>query len=254
MHRYLKLKAEAVAPLRFLCNKVIALWYYKGMKITLQEFADKFRSIIGDETLSVPDDFIIQGVNWVFNSLPSIPHLERAFMEHRTENLNANGHYRWKIKSKFRRVADIDYLYFYTSTGGDPCPIKVCNRDNARFYRKNGLVELKASGVPCEYTLERKDDDTYLVLDRPSNIPLIIDYIVYGYPKPVSALTDTFEVSAVVENLMVSALRRLWYMETSDYTFAQTIENYLDNKEVVEAIQMLNKGYSAELPTVLGGF
>lgn len=224
-----------------------------NMKIKVQEFVDKFRSLIGDETLSVPDDFLINGLDWVFNSLPSVPGLERAFMEHRTENLDANGHYRWKLKSKFRRVADIEYLKFFTTTGGDPCPLKVCNRSNREFYKKNGLVSLKQAGLPCEYTLEREDDETYLVLDRPSNVPIILDYIAYGYPKPVSSMEDEFEVSAVIENLMISALRRVWYMESSDYAFSQTVENYLDNKELIEAIQMLNKQYAAEAITVFGG-
>lgn len=223
------------------------------MKITVKQFANKFRALVGDETWSIPDDFIIEGINWVFNSLPMVPRLELAFAEHRTENLDANGHYRWKLKSKFRRVAGIDYLHFYTSTGGDPCRFAICNRSNSDFYAKNGLISLKIAGEPCEYTLEREDDETYLVLDRPSNIPIIIDYIVYGFPRPVKSMEDKIEVSAVVENLMISALRRVWYMEASDFAFAQSVETYLDNKEVVEAIQMLNKTYGNEMPTILGG-
>lgn len=227
------------------------LWYHKNM-ITAQDFATKFRSIVGDETLSIPDDFILNGINWALNSLPSVPMLDRAFQKHFTQNLDAKEHYRWKLGKGFRRLSDIEYLRFYTSTGGDPCPLKVCNRSNIDFYKKNGLVELKVSGTPCEYTLEREGDNTYLVLDRPSNIPIIIDYIAYGYPKPITSLQDSFEASAVIENLMISALRRLWYMETSDFAFAGAIQDYLSNVEVVEAIQMLNKNYGPEL-TVLGG-
>lgn len=222
------------------------------MKLKVAEFAKKVRSLIGDETLSVPDDLIINALNWSFNSLPSVPKLELAFAKHYTVNLDANEHYKWELGGDFRRIADILYLNFFTTTGGDPCPLKVCNRDNISFYKKNGIPELKVSGEPCEYTIEREDDATYLVLDRPSNIPIIIDYIAYGYPKPVSSMDDEFECSAVIENLMISAIRRLQYMEASDYAFAGSIQDYLDNKEVVEAIQVLNKRYGNETYTVLG--
>lgn len=222
------------------------------MKTTVGQFTDKFRSLVGDETISIPEDFVINALNWAFNSLPSVPKLDLAFAKHYTENLDANGHYTWKLGEDFRRIADILYLNFYTSTGGDPCRLPLCNRDNVSFYKKNGIIELKVAGEPCEYTIEREDDDTYLVLDRPSNVPIIIDYIAYGYPKPVSSMKDTFEVSAVIENLIISAMRRLQYMEASDYAFAGSIQDWLSNVEVVEAIQMLNKKYGAESYGILG--
>lgn len=220
---------------------------------SVEQFATTFRALVGDEMFSIPDDFIINGLNWVFNSLPSVPMLDVAFKEHRTANLDAKEHYRWQLKSKFRRISNIHYINFYTSTGGEPCRLKICNRSNRDFYKKNELVEMKVSGTPCECTIEQEGDKTYLVLDRPSNIPIIIDYEVYGYPKPVSSMTDTFEVSAVVENLMLSALRRIWYMEASDFAFAGAVQDYLSNVEVVEAIQMLNKTLDNEVGVVLGG-
>lgn len=223
------------------------------MKMQVQEFADKFRSLIGDETISVPEDFIINALNWTFNSLPNVPKLELAFAKHYTKNLDANEHYKWDLTGDFRRIADFLYLNFYTTTGGDPCPLKLCNRQPKDFYKKNGIINLKQAGLPCEYTLEREDDQTYLVLDRPSDVPVIVDYIAYGYPRPVSSMEDEFEISAVVENLAISAMRRLYYMESSDFAFAGAIGDYLDNKEVVEAIQALNKTYGNEMLPVLGG-
>lgn len=222
------------------------------MKMTVSQIADKVRSLTGDNLISITDDFIINALNWAFNSLPSVPKLELAFAKHYTETLNANGFYKWKLADEFRRVADILYLNFYTSTGGDPCPLKLCNRDNVAFFKKNGLIEKKVAGKPCEYTIEREDDNTYLVLDRPSNIPILLDYIAYGYPKPVESMEDEIEVSAVIENLIISAIRRLQYMEATDFAFAGSIQDYLDNKEVVEAIQMLNKRYGNETYTILG--
>lgn len=227
--------------------------YNKSMIITVENLAEKFRSLIGDETISVPDNFIIEALNWAFNSLPSVPKLERAFAEHYTQNLDALGHYKWRLGKRFRRIADFQYLYFYTSTGGDPCRLPLCNRAPQDFYKKNGLIELKVAGKPCEYTIERIGDDTWLVLDRPSNVPIIIDYVAYGYPKPVASMEDKIELSAVIENLILSAMRRLYYLESSDANFAGVVTDYLSNVEVVEAIQMLNKTYGSELPPVLGG-
>lgn len=222
------------------------------MITTVKKFATKYRSLAGDETISLPDAEIINALNWAFNSLPSVPKLELAFMEHCTKQLDANNHYRWELTTKFRRIADIEYLHFYTTTGGDPCRLHVCNRPNSDFYAKNGLVSLKKTGIPCEYTLEREDDQTYLVVDRPLEVPVIIDYIVYGYPQPVESMEDEFEVSSVIENLIISAMRRIQYLESSDFAFAQSITEYLDSKEILEAIQMLNKSYGNEMPVVLG--
>lgn len=221
--------------------------------MTVGQLASKIRSLAGDETMSIPDDLIINALNWAFNSLPSVPKLELAFAKHCTQTLNARGYYKWELAKDFRRVADFLYLNFFTSTGGEPCPLKLCQRGNIEFYKKNGLVSMKQAGQPCEYTLEREDDHTYLVLDRPSNVPIIVDYIVYGYPKPITSMQDTVELSAVIENLVVSAIRRLLYMEASDYAFAGAIQDYLSNVETVEAIQMLNKTYGNELLPVLGG-
>lgn len=222
------------------------------MKMTVSQIADKVRNLTGDNLISITDDFIINALNWAFNSLPSVPKLELAFAKHYNETLNANGFYKWKLADEFRRVADILYLNFYTSTGGDPCPLKLCNRDNISFFKKNGLIKKKVAGKPCEYTIEREDDNTYLVLDRPSNIPILLDYIAYGYPKPVESMEDEIEVSAVIENLIISAIRRLQYMEATDFAFAGSIQDYLSNVEVVEAIQMLNKTYHNEAPVILG--
>lgn len=222
------------------------------MKITVQEFATKLRSLIGDETISIPDTFIINALNWAFNSLPSVPKLYKAWQKHYTMTLDARGHYRWKMKSDFRDIIKFEYINFYTSTGGDPCPLSICYRSNIPFYSKHGLIELKVAGKPCEYTREKEGDDTYLVLDRPSNVPILIDYICYGRPKPVSSVEDEIEVSGVIENLILSAARRVYYLVADDFAFAQSIGEYLDNKEVAEAVQELNQHTDNSMNFILG--
>lgn len=218
----------------------------------VSKFADKFRSLLGDETLSVPDTFIINALNWAFNSLPSVPKLYKAWRGHYTMQLDANGHYKWKLKSDFRDIIKYEFMNFYTSTGGDPCELPICYRESIPFYKKNGLIELKVAGRPCEYTREREGDDTYLVLDRPANIPVIVDYICYGRPKPVESMDDEFEIDAVVENLILSAVRRMYYLEADDFAFAQEIGLYLDSKEVAEAVQELNQRDSNDYTLILG--
>lgn len=233
----------------------------------------KFRSLAGDETESIPDDFIINGLNWAFNSLPTVPKLDKAFSKHYTVQLNANNHYRWKLNKDFRYISNSPMINFFTSTGGDPCPLHLCYRDNVLFYKKNGLVSRKISGTPCEYTLERDGDELYLVFDRPANIPIIIDYIVWGYPKPLPSAEKVgyeydkeleenipvyeykntkFEITAPVENLILHTLRKVFYEESSDFAFAGAIGDYLDNKMLPEVIQMINKRLNISQPIIIG--
>lgn len=216
------------------------------------DFAAKFRGLVGDETLSVPDDFIITALNWAFNSLPSVPKLYVAWRYHASKQLDAREHYRFKVKSPFRDIIKFDFMNFYVTTGGDPCPLNICYRTPLPFYKKNGLVEQKVSGKPCEYTRERDGDDTYIVFDRPLNVPIIVDYVCYGRPKPVKSMDDEIEMAGVVENLILSAMRRVFYQESSDFGFAADIASYLDSKEVAEAVQELNQHDSNDAWPILG--
>lgn len=222
------------------------------MKITVEQFIETFRSLVGDEAIGVPQDFIINALNWAFRSLPSVPKLYVAWQKHYTFNLDANGHYRFKFKSDFADIIKFEYIDFYTSTGGDPCPLHLCYRHNIPFYKKNGIIELKVAGQPCEYTREREGDDYYLVLDRPSNVPIIVDYICYGRPKPVSSPQDEIEMPTCIYNLILSATRRLFYQVGDDFAFAADIAQYLDSKEVAEAVQELNQEGSNDSFGILG--
>ena len=220
--------------------------------ITVREFADNFMALVGDTTESTPEQFIINGINWCFRELPLEPGLGKLFTKHYKVNLDAKHHYKWLLNGDFRTIGQIPMLNFYSSTGGDPCKLTVCYKPVEDFYNLNGLVELKVPGIPCQYTLEPENDDLYLVLDRPSDVPIILDYIVYGFPKPVSSMNDKMELSAIAEHLMTMVLQTVWLRELDDYAFSGAIGDYLDNKYVPEAIQMLNKTWKAGTPVVLG--
>lgn len=222
------------------------------MRYSVKDIAKKLRVQLGDTTIDIPNEFIINGINWAFNDLPMVPKLEKLFSKHKQFNLDAHNHYKWNLNDSFRRLTDIPMLNFYTSTGGDPCKLCICHREVTDFYEKNGLVNLKQSGKPCEYTLETEDDNVWLVLDRPSDVPIIIDYIMYGFPKPVSSMDDEIEVSAIAENLMLDVLRTYWLREADDYAFAAEITSYLDNKKLIEAVQMLHRRWGTESPRILG--
>lgn len=224
------------------------------MRITVNDLAEKLRQSIGDNTVDIPKDFIINALNYTFNSLPMVPRLEKLFSKHKQFNLDAKNHYRWSMSDAtgFRRITDLPMLNFYTSTGGDPCKLCICHRPVKDFYEKNGLVGLKQPGKPCEYTIETEDDNVWLVLDRPSDVPLIVDYIAYGVPKPVSNMDDEIEVSAIAENLILDTMKACYLHESSDYAFAADVTSYLDNKLVLEAIQALYKKWGAEEVRVLG--
>lgn len=222
------------------------------MKYKVSDLMKKFRLLAGDTSEDIPEEFLINGLNWAFNSLPNVPKLGRAFSKHYQYNLDANDHYKWPLNGDFRRLTDIPMLNLYSSTGGEPVRLNVCAKSNASFYRDNGIIALKTAGTPKEYTIEQDGDDIYLVIDRPSNVPIIIDYIAYGYPKPVESMDDEVEISAPIENLILNTLHKIFFEESSDLAFAGAFEDMMDNKMIPEVIQMLNKRWGAEPLIILG--
>lgn len=224
------------------------------MKMKIKDLAEKLRLLIGDNTDDLPEDFIINAYNYTVNALPMVPKLEKLFSKHKQFNLDAHNHYKWSLSDAtgFRRINDIPMLNFYTSTGGEPCKLCICHRPVENFYENNGLINLKKSGTPCEYTIEVEDDNIWLVLDRPSDVPIIVDYIAYGFPKPVDSMEDEIELSAIAEPLVLDVMKTLYLMEASDYAFAADVRSYLDNKKEIEAIQMLHRQFGMEGPRVLG--
>lgn len=224
------------------------------MITTLKDFAHKLQTLIGDNTLDINETFLRESYNYSINALPMVPRLEKLFSKHKQFNLDAKDHYKWSLSDAtgFRRITDIPMLNFYTSTGGDPCKLCICHRPVKDFYEKNGLVSLKQPGQPCEYTIETEGDNVWLVLDRPSDVPIIVDYIAYGIPKPVSSMDDEIEISAIAENLILETMKAVYLHEASDYAFAADVTSYLDNKLVLEAIQALYKKWGAEEVRVLG--
>jgi hypothetical protein len=47
-------------------------------------------------------------------------------------------------------------------------------------------------------------------------------------------------------------MRSVYFHESDDFAFASDITNYLDNKQVVEAIQQLYKRWGNEMPVIIG--
>lgn len=222
------------------------------MKYKVSDFENLFRTHIGDGTVDIPDDFVINALNWSFNALPLVPKLSKIFSRHKQVQLDAKDHYRWNINGDFRRLLDVPMMNFWTSTGGDICKLKVCHKDVVEFYNHNGIINLKEPGKPCEYTIEQEDDNIWLVFDRPLDVPVIVDYIAYGIPKPVKSKDDVIEISSIAENLIIDVMRTVYYHEADDFAFAADISSYLDNKKVLEAIQQLNRRWGVEEPTIVG--
>lgn len=224
------------------------------MKKKLFDLSEQLRNILGDGTADIPSEFMVNAYNYSITALPLVPRLEKLFSKHKQFNLDAHNHYKWSLSDAtgFRRITDIPMLNFYTSTGGEPCRLGICPRPVKDFYEKNGLVSLKQSGRPCEYTIETEDDNVWLVLDRPSDVPIIVDYIAYGIPKPVEDIEDEIEISAIAENLILDVMKTIYYQEASDFAFAADIRSYVDNKTILEAEQALYKQWGHEGPRVLG--
>lgn len=221
-------------------------------KKLVKDLAEDFKTLIGDESADLPDDFVISAINWSFRELPKVPKLDKVFTTHRHFNLDANDHYRWNINCGFRRLTDIGMLCFYSSTGGEPCKIDICYKEPASFFEKNGIVELKMAGMPCEYTIETESDDNYLVLDRPSEVPIIIDIICCGFPQPVKTMEDEIDISAPVEQLILSAMQTVYYKEAGDFAFSADIASYLDNKAIPEVIQLVNRRWGMKPNAIIG--
>lgn len=222
------------------------------MKYKVSVFENLFRTHIGDGTVDIPDDFVINALNWSFNALPLVPKLSKIFSRHKQVQLDAKDHYRWNLNGDFRRLLDVPMMNFWTSTGGDICKLRVCHKDVVEFYNHNGIINLKEPGKPCEYTIEQEDDNIWLVFDRPLDVPVIVDYIAYGIPKPVKSKDDVIEISGIAENLIIDVMRTVYYHEADDFAFAADISSYLDNKKVLEAIQQLNRRWGVEEPTIVG--
>ncbi len=222
------------------------------MIYTVSEFEKIFRTHIGDGTIDIPDGFVINALNWAFNELPRVPKLAKIFSKHKQVQLDAKGHYRWNLDGDFRRLLDIPMMNFWTSTGGDICKLRLCHKDTVEFYDKNGIIKMKQAGKPCEYTIEQEGDNIWLVFDRPLDVPVMLDYIAYGFPKPVKSPDDKIDISAIAENLIIDIMRTVYYHESDDFAFAADISAYLDNKKVIEAIQALNRRWGVEEPIVIG--
>lgn len=215
--------------------------YNITMNYTVRQFSEKFRNIVGDSTSDVPDKFIIDALNWAFSELPLNPKLDKAFSKNRRGTIRP-GHYRFNLTDKnvFRRLTDIPAFSLWTSTGGDLCPFNACAVSVEELYASS-IPSLMKSGTPCKYAIEQEDDDLYLVFDRPVDTPIIVQYVAYGFPKPVSSMDDTVRISAVLENAILEVMRVVWYREADDLSFAGSAYDYLDNKYIPQIIQMVNK-------------
>ena len=221
----------------FLCDNKTKMIY------RVKDFADKFRSIVGDSTMDVPDSFIINALNWAFSELPLAPKLDKVFSKSYRVTLKP-GHYRWNLvdHNDFRRLTDIPASSFWTTTGGDVCPLCVCAVSIEELYT-NSIPNLMKKGKPCSYAIEQEDDDIFLVFDRPTDKPIIIQYIAYGIPKEVKTMDDEIKISGVVENALLEIMRVVWYREADDLSFAGSAYDYLDNKYIPQMTQMIHKSW-----------
>lgn len=224
------------------------------MLMKLSDLSEKLRTAIGDGTVDISDEFVIAAYNWAITGLPMVPRLDKLFSKHKQFNLDAKNHYKWSLSDAtgFRRITDLPLMDFYTSTGGEPCKLSLCYKPIEKFYEENGLISLKKPGKPCSYTIEVEDDSVKLVLDRPSNIPIIVDYIAYGFPKPAKSMDDDIEISAIAEQLIINVMKAYYLHEADDYAFAADVTSYLDNKTILEAIQILHKTWGNNDIRILG--
>ena len=65
-------------------------------------------------------------------------------------------------------------------------------------------------------------------------------------------MDDKIEISAIAENLVLNVMKACYLREASDYAFAADVEQYLDNKSIIETIQILHRHWGNESSRVLG--
>lgn len=218
-----------------------------------------FCLLIGDTTDDSPKDFLIAGLNWALRDLPTNPKLSKLFSHHLMKNLDAKGHFKWDLggedtdggKPYFDRIMDISYLNFWSSTGGSPCRMDLCQVTPGELYSK-GLPSIQRAGKPCQYALEREEDKLYLVLDRPSDVPIILDYIAYGIPREVEDLNDNVPISKLCENAILDILKVKFYQEAEDMNFSGQVYDYLDNRYIPQLLQEIYKKMEFEVPYIMG--
>lgn len=227
--------------------------YNGGMITKVSDIAKEFRTYMGDSAIDVPDDFIIAGLAWAYRSLPLEPKLAKVFQKHYTLDLDTKDGYAWCLNEDFANIADFLYLNFWTTgAGGDICLLDVCYQTPEVFYTENGLPELRKAGRPCKYTLERDDDDVYVVFDRPLNISCVADYMCYGFLKEPTSMKDEISLPKPVKNLIFSAMKEFYFREAEDANMAQEIGLYMDSKLVPEVVQYINQRWSSAPHVVLG--
>lgn len=218
--------------------------------------------LFGDTTEDTPKEFLIDALNWSLRELTQVPKMSKLFSKHLRRNLGANRHYRWdlngaianedgEMEKPFDRISDIEYLHFWSSTGGKPCLLNICWAEPRELY-SNSLPEIARAGRPCQYTLETEGDKMFLVLDRPSDVPLILDYIAYGTPRPVKELTDEVPVTSLAKNALMDLIRVKYYQEADDLAFAGAFFDTYNNKDVPELLQELYKRKKCEPNYIVG--
>ena len=57
------------------------------MKMKMLDLSNKLRSAIGDGTIDISDEFLINAYNWAITELPLVPRLEKLFAKHKQFNL-----------------------------------------------------------------------------------------------------------------------------------------------------------------------
>lgn len=218
----------------------------------VSDFLAETQLLFGDTTEDTPKVFLIEAMNWALRELTQTPKLSKLFTHHYMKNLGAKGHYRWDLTGEhFERISDIEYLHFWSSTGGNPCQMKICWVEPRDLYAKT-LPDVAKTGRPCNYTLETEGDKLFLVLDRPSDVPIIIDYIAYGTPKKVTELTDEVPVTSLAKNALMDLIRVKYYQEADDLAFAGAFFDTYTNKDVPELLQELYKRKKCEPNYIVG--
>ncbi len=181
-------------------------------------------------------------------ALAGEPGLERLFIFHDQWDLtsiNRSGRPAscWKIKgdcSQLGDITDIRSIALADSSGCSLCRVSPCFQDPDNFHANFPFPDTREPGEPCFYTIEDRDDNTYITFDKPINRPHVMSLVYTAYPPHVTKDDDILMLTSIGYNSMLYITRIGYFQEASDDNRARvTYEDY--DKGIYEIKQRLAK-------------
>ncbi len=219
------------------------------MKLRFSDVIAEYRRRRGDTTDSITSEFIIDAFNWGARELARAPGIgDRILLWQMTKSLaprskDGSPARRWDLTdySQTDTIQDITMLNIWRSTTTKPEQMRdLTFLDPDEFYSEYPKFMPYTPGIPKAMTFDSDGDTAWLALDRPSSIPLFVDYRFVAGPKPVKKPSDIVKIPSVAYNTILDFLDIYYFMEGMDYALTDPTWSNID-KAMAEIRQKVNK-------------